>query len=478
MLEVAIAFVVLFILLFLEVPIAFGMALVGFLGLVHFLEFGPAMAAVGTDAFGQILNAEFAVLPLFIVMGNFIAQSRISNDLYDASNAWLGHTRGGLATATIAACGGFSAVCGSSLATSATMTKVAMPSMRRYGYADSLAAGSIAAGGTLGILIPPSVALVFYGIMTDTDIGKLFAAGFLPGVLGVLGYIGAILVITSWKPELGPRGERTAWMDRIIALRGVWGMLLLFGIVMGGIYAGIFSPTESAGIGAMGALLIGWLKGGLTPGSPRGIWPLLLCLIPGRQKPGLLREGTGFLTAPFRKGGFDWPVIRRVLTESGRTSAALFTILIGSLIFANFINVSGVPTDLADWFTEAKFSPMSVLLLIVVIYLLLGCILESISMMLLTVPVFYPIIKAMDFGLADEEATLIWFGIIVVVVIEISLITPPIGLNVFVLKSLLPEVPVTTIFKGVIPFICADIVRTTLLLLIPWISLVLPSMME
>lgn len=353
-----------------------------------------------------------------------------------------------------------------------------MPSMRRHGYADSLAAGSIAAGGTLGILIPPSVALVFYGIMTDTDIGKLFAAGFLPGLLGVLGYIGAILVVTGWKPELGPRGERTAWMDRFVALHGVWGMLLLFGIVMGGIYAGIFSPTESAGIGAFGALFIGWLKGGLTPDAPRGVWPYLLCLAPKHRSRNLLHEGNLWLTGTFRRGGFDWPVIRKVLGESGRTSAALFTILIGSLIFANFINVSGVPIDLAEWFVETKFSPMAVLLLIVMIYLLLGCILESISMMLLTVPVFYPIIKAMDFGLGGEEATLIWFGIIVVVVIEISLITPPIGLNVFVLKSLLPEVPVTTIFKGVIPFICADVVRTALLLLIPWISLFLPSLME
>ncbi len=478
MIEVAIAFVVLFILLFLEVPIAFGMGLVGFVGLIHYLDMGPALAAVGTDAFGQILNAEFAVLPLFILMGNFIAQSRISNDLYDASNAWLGHTRGGLATATIAACGGFSAVCGSSLATSATMTKVAMPSMRRYGYADSLAAGSIAAGGTLGILIPPSVALVFYGIMTDTDIGKLFAAGFLPGLLGVVLYISAIRVVTGFKPSLGPPGERTPWVGRLIALRGVWGMLLLFGIVMGGIYAGIFSPTESAGIGAFGALLIGWLKGGLTPQTPLGVWPFFVWLFTGCRNRQLLAESGRFFSAPFRRGGVEWGVLGRVLMESGRTSAALFTILIGSLIFANFINVSQVPTDLADWFQEEKFAPMAVLLLIIGIYLVLGCILESISMMLLTVPVFYPIIKVLDFGLGDEEATLIWFGIIVVVVIEISLITPPIGLNVFVLKSLLPEVPVTTIFKGVIPFIGADIVRTALLLLIPWIALWLPSMME
>lgn len=478
MIEVAIAFVVLFLLLFLEVPIAFGMALVGFLGLIHFLDVHAAFSVVGNEAFGQILKYDFAVLPLFILMGNFIAQSRISNDLYDASHAWVGHTRGGLATATIMACGGFSAVCGSSLATAATMTKVAMPSMRRFGYANSLAAGSIAAGGTLGILIPPSVALVFYGIMTDVDIGKLFAAGFFPGLLGMLLYIVAILVVTTVRPELGPAADRTPWRHRILALRGVWGMLLLFSIVMGGIYFGVFSPTESAGIGAFGAFLIGWLKGSLTPRAPQGIWPFVRWAISGFRNPQHRKDAGAFLAAPFVRRGFDWRVVNRVLTETGRTSAALFTILIGSLIFANFINVSQVPNDLATWFKEANYAPLAVLFLIVAIYILLGCILESISMMLLTVPVFYPIVQAMDFGLSGPEETLIWFGIVVVVVIEISLITPPIGLNVFVLKSLLPEVPVTTLFKGVIPFICADVVRTVSIIFVPWLALFLPRLVN
>jgi TRAP-type C4-dicarboxylate transport system permease large subunit len=476
MTAVAIGFVVLFVLLFLEVPIAFGMGLVGYFGLVYFLDTNAALSVIGNEAFGQILKYDFAVLPLFILMGNFIARSGISNDLYDASNAWVGHTRGGLATATIVACGGFSAVCGSSLATAATMTKVAMPSMRRYGYADSLASGSIAAGGTLGILIPPSVALVFYGIMTDSDIGKLFAAGLLPGILGILLYITAIKVVTRINPELGPKGERTGWRQRFAVLRGVWGILLLFGVVMGGIYFGVFSPTESAGIGAFGALAIGWLNGSLTPQTPRGVGPLITWLISGFRERAALAEFGRFLAAPVRRGRFDWKTIIDVLNESGRTSVAMFSILIGSLIFANFINVSNVPRELADWFLAIKVSPLVVVLIIVAVYIVLGCILESISMMLLTVPVFYPIILALDFGMTQQDA-LIWFGIVVVVVIEISLITPPIGLNVFVLKTLLPDVPVTRIFRGVLPFIAADVVRTAILIFVPVISLLLTRMM-
>jgi TRAP-type C4-dicarboxylate transport system permease large subunit len=357
------------------------------------------------------------------------------------------------------------------------MTKVAMPSMRRYGYADSLAAGSIAAGGTLGILIPPSVVLVIYGIMTDTDIGKLFAAGLFPGILGILLYVSAIVVATRVNPELGPRGERVAWRRRFASLLGVIGMLLLFGLVMGGIYAGWFSPTESAGIGAFGALVISWINGSLTPGAPRGIGGLLSWAVSGGgDRDGLAQFGR-VVVSPIRRGAFEWKTLFQVLNETGRTSVALFSILIGSLIFANFINVSNVPRDLADWFLAVEMSPLGVLLVMIVVYLLLGCILESISMLLLTVPVFYPIVLALDFGMPQQE-TLIWFGIVVVVVIEISLITPPIGLNVFVLKTLLPEVPVTRIFKGVLPFIAADIVRTAVLVLIPAISLFLPRLMN
>ena len=433
---VAIGFAVLFLLLFLEIPIAFGMAFVGFLGFAYIVGLAPALRIIGQVASDTVFNYDFSVLPLFILMGNFIAYSKISQDLYDASNAWLGHYRGGLASATIVACAGFSAVCGSSLATAATMTKVAMPPMRRYGYAESIAAGSIAAGGTLGILIPPSVALVFYGIMTQSDIGKLFAAGILPGIAGALFYIGAVVVTTRINPALGPPGPRRPLIERFLALKGVWGMLLLFALVMGGLYIGWFTPVEASGIGAAGAFLIALARRAL-----------------------------------------DRKLFLRVLVESGRTSAMLFIILIGSLLFANFINVARFPNLIADWIQSIGLGPYAVMALIVLIYVILGCILESISMLLLTVPVFFPIVAGLDFGLGGPERTLIWFGIIVVVVIEISLITPPIGLNVFVLKSLLPDTPLSTIFRGVAPFIVADCFRVALLVALPIVSLFLPDLM-
>ncbi|MEC7489964.1 MAG: TRAP transporter large permease [Pseudomonadota bacterium] len=427
---VIIAFIALFALLFLQVPISLGMAIVGTIGFGYYIGFEPALKSIGNTAVDTVMVYDFSVLPLFILMGNFVARSGISHDLYEASNAWLGHKRGGLAMATIVACGGFSAVCGSSLATVATMSKVALPSMRKFGYDERLATGSIAAGGTLGILIPPSVALVFYGIMTETDIGQLFAAGIIPGILGIFLYAGAVAVITKINPELGPPGDELPWRERFQALSGIWGMLLLFLIVMGGIYGGIFTPTEAAGIGAFGAFVIALGRRRLT-----------------------LR------------------ITLDALAETGRTTAMLLALLIGSLLFANFINVARVPNDIADWFAGMDVAPLTVVVICIAVYILLGCILESISMMLLTVPVFYPVMQTLGLDL-------IWFGIVVVVVIEISLITPPIGLNVFVLKSTLPEVPLTNIFRGVLPFIAADIVRITLIVAIPSISLFLPGLME
>jgi tripartite ATP-independent transporter DctM subunit len=433
MLVVLIGFVALFVLLFLELPIAFGMGLVGFLGLAYYLGVNAALASVGQTASDTVLNYDFVVLPLFILMGNFIAKSRISQDLYDASNAWLGHHRGGLAIATIVACAGFSAICGSSLATAATMTKVAMPPMRRYRYSERLAAGCIASGGTLGIMIPPSVAFVFYGIMTDTDIGKLFAAGILPGILGALLYIAAVVAVVTVDPKQGPPGERTGWRRRFTALKGVWGMLALFTLVMGGIYSGQFTPVEAAGIGAGGACLIALARRALS-----------------------VRD---FL---------------EVLAESGRTSSMLLVILIGSLLFANFINVAKFPDQLAAGFKALDLGAYGTMVVIIVVYVILGCILESISMLLLTVPVFYPIVAGLDYGLGNPTQTMIWFGVIVVTVVEVSLITPPIGLNVFVLKTLLPEVPLGEIFRGVGPFVVADCVRVALVVLFPAIALFLP----
>jgi len=425
-----IGFAALLILIFAKVPIPMAMAVVGFVGFGQSINYHAALSMVSTVASEEGMNYSLSVVPLFILMGNFVTQSGLSHELYKSSYAFFGHRKGGLAMATIVACGGFSAVCGSSLATAATMSKVAMPSMRKFGYADSLATGSIAAGGTLGILIPPSVILVLYGIMTESDIGELFAAGILPGLLGIFCYLCAIAAATGINPKIGPRGELVSWPDRFRSLKGVWGVLLLFFIVMGGIYAGIFTPTEAAGIGATGA----------------------------------------FLFTLFRKK-LTLEILKKVLVDSASTTAMIFFLLMGSFIFANFVNVVGMPDALAEFVLGWDVSPFVVVLILMLVYIVLGCILESMSMIVLTVPVFYPMMQALGFDL-------IWFGIVVVVVTEISLITPPVGLNVFVLKAVLPDVKVSTIFKGVTPFWIADIIRLTLIVLFPAISLFLVSLMR
>ena len=337
--------------------------------------------------------------------------------------------------ATIVACGGFSAICGSSLATAATMSKVAMPPMRRYGYSDSLASASIAAGGTLGILIPPSVILVIYGLMTETSIRELFAAGFLPGLLGIALYLAAVQWVVWRRPADGPRADRIDWPGRFTALRGVWGTLLLFVLVMGGIYGGLFTPTEAAGIGAGGAFLIALARSALT-----------------------------------------WRSLLEVLTDSARTTAMLFVVLIGALIFSNFVNRGGLPAGLLSLVTGYDLSPLMVIVIILLIYLVLGCVFESLSMLLLTIPIFFPVVQGLGYAGLGEETILVWFGIIAVVVTEISLITPPVGLNVFVLAGVLKDVKTSTVFRGVTPFWCADIVRLALLVGIPSLALALPRL--
>ncbi|MBO6814868.1 MAG: TRAP transporter large permease [Rhizobiaceae bacterium] len=428
MTEVGIGLTALLVLAFLRVPIAFAMAIVGFLGMAWVGNPVAAMYNVGQTAFDAAINYELSVVPLFILMGNLVARAGLAHELYNASYAFLGHRRGGLAMATVVACGGFSAICGSSLATAATMSKVAMPSMRRFGYSDRLAAGSIAAGGTLGILIPPSVLLVIYGILTQQSIGKLFAAGIIPGIIGVLLYLAAVRW-TVWRdPESGPKGDRMTWKERFVTLRSVWGVLLLFVLVMGGIYMGVFSPTEAAGIGAMGAFVFAIVRRSLD-----------------------------------RKALFD------IFLESASTTAMLFTVLIGALLFANFVNLTTFPQALVEIARQFEDTPWLVILAIILIYLAMGCVFESMSMILLTVPIFYPLVAQLGY---DP----IWFGILVVIVTEISLITPPVGLNVFVLRGVLPDVPTGTIFRGVTPFWISDLVRLALIAGVPGLSLWLAGM--
>ena len=426
MTDALIGFAAMFLLMGLRVPIAYAMGAVGFVG-VGLLRSWPAAVSTTATEFVDIAAYTLSVVPLFVLMGNFVTRAGMSRELYRAAYAFIGHWRGGLAMSTLAACAGFGAICGSSLATAATMARVSMPEMRRFRYHDSFAAGSIAAGGTLGILIPPSVIMVIYGIMTGTSIGALFAAGFVPGLLALGLYMAAAGIVTARRPELGPRGERTSWPDRLTALRDVWAVLLLFLLVIGGMYTGWFTPTEGAGVGAFGGFVFAWARGTLT-----------------------------------------WKVLREVLVESAQTTAMLFMIVIGASIFSSFINFTTMPTDLQAFVSQFKIAPIMVIIVICIIYVVLGCAMESLSMMLLTVPIFFPLIQAMGF---DP----VWFGILIVCVIEVSLITPPVGMNVFVLSSVLPDVPTGQIWKGVTPFVFADLVRIAILIAFPVITLFLPQ---
>ncbi|UOM33995.1 TRAP transporter large permease [Acuticoccus sp. I52.16.1] len=419
---------ILLVLMMVGVPIAFALMAVGVIGTATIIGFGPALSLLGQTYFDNARNYSLSVLPLFLMMGNFVMQSGIADDLYTAANAWLRHRRGGLAMATVVACGGFSSVCGSSLATAATMSKIALPSMRRYGYPDGLSSASIAAGGTLGILIPPSVILIFYGIMTSQDIGSLFLAGVVPGIIGVLFYMIAVrLSLAAGRIDL-PREAPLPLGERIRALKGISGTLLLFAFVMGGIYFGVFTVTEAAGCGAAGALVLTILRGRLKPAET-------------------------FAT----------------LFETAKMTAMMFFILFGALTFANYVTLSGMTSDIRTLLGTLD-SPLAIILTIFAIYLVLGCVLESLSMIVLTVPIFYPVAQAAGFDL-------VWFGIFVVVVTEISYITPPVGMNAFVLTSVVPDLRLATVFRGLVPFVLVDLVRIALLIAVPSLALFLPRTM-
>jgi len=429
---------------FLRVPIAVAMGVVGAVGFAGLNDWNwtAALSPAGGSVLATLQTESLSVIPLFVLMGMLVSQAGLATELYRASNAFLGHRRGGLAMATIVACGGFSAICGSSLATAATMAKVAMPQMRAFRYSDELASASIAAGGTLGILIPPSIILIIYGIMTEQSIDKLFLAGILPGVLGILLYLVAVRWVVWRKPDSGPAGVRTGWAQRLTSLGEVWPIVLLFVAILGGIYMGIWTVTEAAGVGAGMALLIALMK---------------------------------------RK--LDWASFKAALYDTAKMTAILFAVLIGADIFQRFVVRAGLPDALVAIVTGLDIPPLAVVLLMIVVYILLGCVFESLSMMLLTVPVFAPIVAGLGLFAeypADQarEMALIWFGIVVVVVTEISLITPPIGLNVFVLRGVLGDISTGTIFRGVTPFWAVDIVRVLLLLLLPWIALFLPMTMR
>ncbi len=423
-------FAVLILLCFFGIRVGFATMFVGIVGFAYLRGWPAAFSLAGQQIMDDAMNYNLSVIPLFILMGTFIYRADLSRDLYNAAYAGFGRFRGGLALSTVIACAGFSAVCGSSLATAATMTKVAIPPMRRYRYSDSLAAGSVASSGTLGIMIPPSVPLVIYAIVAEQDIGKLFIAGVLPGLLLVGLFLGAVWFTVWQHPEHGPAGDP---LDPEVArqsLRVVWPVLGLFTLVLGGIYGSIFTPTEAAGIGAFGAALISLTRGHLRTLD-------------------------------------EWI---STLAEAARTTATLFIVIFGALVFAQFINLSGMPYDLLDLVDSLHLSPTGLVIAVVLIAILMGMIFESIGILLLLVPVFLP-------ALYDSGIDMIWFGIVVVLVTELGLITPPIGMNVFVVKAVMPDIQLVRIFSGVTPFIAAILVALFLIFLLPGIATFLPKLM-
>jgi C4-dicarboxylate transporter DctM subunit len=421
------AFLVLIFLLAITVPIGVAMMLCGVGGLAMIIGLVPSLSLFGTTVMQSVVTYDLSIIPLFILMGALASRSGLSQELYDAFNAWLGGFRGGLALATVGACGAFAAICGSSVATAATMSKVALPEMKKYRYSDSMATGSVAAGGIIGILIPPSVILVLYGLLTESSIGDLFIAGFLPGILTILVFMIVISIVTRLHPESGPAGEKSTWKQKLNATLKTWAITALFATVIGGIYFGVFTPTEAAGVGAFGALFIAFSRKRLN------------------------RE-----------------MLNETLLETGQTSAMIFTILIGAITLNNLVIFSGLANALADFVSGLDMSPATVMLIILLMYLIMGCFLDALAMILLTVPIFYPIV--LDLGYDP-----IWFGIIVVMVVELGLITPPIGMNVFVIKGMAQSVPLVAIYKGVLPFVIGQVLLIIAVFLIPDIALWLPE---
>ncbi|MGB0411338.1 MAG: TRAP transporter large permease [Pikeienuella sp.] len=421
------SFVALFIMLIMTVPIGFAMGICGLAGMSMIIGFGPSLSLFGTTVYETTVTYDLSIVPLFVLMGAVAARSGLSKELYGAFNAWFGAFRGGLALATVGACGAFAAICGSSVATAATMSKVALPEMKRYKYSEDLATGSVAAGGIIGILIPPSVVLVLYGVLTETSIGDLFIAGFLPGILTIVGFMLVVVVVTRINPNMGPPGAHVTLKEKFEALGRTWAIILLFALVIGGIYFGVFTPTEAAGIGAVGAFVISALRRRMTIANTR-----------------------------------------EALMETVKTTAMIFTILMGALTLNNLMVFSGIAGALSGFVSGLDMHPMAVMAIILLIYLVMGCFLDALAMILLTVPIFFPII--IDLGFDP-----VWFGIIVVMVVELGLITPPIGMNVFVIKGMVPEVKLSSIYKGVIPFVIAQFVLIIMVFLFPDIALWLPE---
>jgi len=424
-----IGFVSLFGLMLLRVPVGMAMGLVGVSGFGYIVGGLPALKMVGQTSMRTVANYNFGIIPMFLLMGAIVSASGISRELFRAANTFAGHLRGGLGIATIGACAAFAAISGSSVATAATFATVAYPEMRAYRYPQAFSTGVIAAGGTLGAMFPPSTVLAVYGLITEQDIGKLFIAGILPGLLAVSMYMATIAIIGFVRPDYLPIGARSSPAERLQALREIWAPLLLFLFVIGGLYGGLFTPTEAGGMGAGGAFVISVARRRLTPQQ-----------------------------------------MLQTLLHATRTAAAVFTVLIGALLFGYFLTVTQTPQHVTEFFTGLGLNRYGVLALIMLMYLVLGCLMDALAMIILTVPIIFPVVSAMGF---DP----IWFGIIIVMTVELGLIHPPVGMNVFVIKTVVSEVSFLTIFSGVLPFIVTDILRLVILIAFPIIAIYLPSHM-
>ncbi len=416
-------------LFFTRMPVAYCMCLVGFLGFWIVRSPDAALALLARDVYDVFSSYGLTVIPLFILMGQFAFNAGISRKLYDTAYKFVGHTPGGLAMATVSACTAFGAVCGSSPATAATMATVGLPEMKRYGYGDELASGSVASGGSLGMLMPPSVVLIVYGILTEQSIGELFIAGILPAIFITLCFIGAIVLYTWKNPEQGPRGEVFSWKERIISLKDMGETLVVFALVMGGLFLGWFTPTEAGGVGAFGVLVVAVARRQMT-------------------------------TAGFVKS----------LYETLRTSCMVLLLIAGAVIFGHFLAVTRIPFQVATWVSEVAMPPYAIIALIVLVYLIGGCFIDALALIMLTIPIFYPIVT--DLGYDP-----IWFGIIIVLVTQMGVITPPVGINVYVVSGVAKDIRLESIFKGSLPFLLALILGTAVLVAFPGTVVWLPNLM-
>jgi tripartite ATP-independent transporter DctM subunit len=423
-------------LIFLRVPIAFSMLLVGFVGTAALSGTRVAFAYLKTLPYAQFSIYDLSVIPMFVLMGCLASRSGLSRDLFHGANAWMGRFRGGVAMAAIAACAGFGAVCGSSLATASTMGQVALPELRRLRYAPSLATGALAAGGTLGILIPPSVVLIVYAIIIEANIVTLFMAALVPGLIAVVLFIITIAIYVAFRPEAGPVAERVSSRELFDATLGILPVIVIFGVVIGGIYGGLYNPTPAAAIGVFLVAAHGYA----------------------------LRR-------------LSWKHSIEAVLETARTTGMIYLILLGAAFLSIFMSRAGVPQAVASLLHSSGFAPLTILILIIAVYLILGCLMDSLSMIILATPFFWPVIAGLDFGMSVDDLK-IWYGIITLVVVELGLITPPVGLNVFIINSLAPDIPMRETFKGVAPFFASEIVRVTLLVAFPAITLALPHFLS